>query len=153
MSFSHNEINIITNYINMYRIKHKSQLINHNLEISKFSQNYANNLALTQQFKHSQNRKYGENLYMSMSSRGINKNDLVSYIKKAIDSWYNEIKDYNFENGEFNSKTGHFTQLIWNNSTEYGIGIGINNNSVYVCMNYNPPGNILRQFKQNVFKN
>jgi uncharacterized protein YkwD len=143
---------IFQNNINIYRTKHKSKLIKHNQVITNFSNKHAEELAKTEQFKHSQNRLYGENLYMSMSSKGINKSEVLNYIKKAIDSWYNEIKYYNFENGTFSSQTGHFTQLIWSSSIEYGIGIGIINNKIYICMNYNPPGNMMGKFKENVFK-
>ena len=31
---------------------------------------------------------------------------------KPVDSWYDEIKDYNFAKSEFTSGTGHFTQFV-----------------------------------------
>ena len=30
----------------------------------------------------------------------------------AVDKWYDEIKDYNFNNPQFGHNTGHFTQVI-----------------------------------------
>lgn len=152
MSLSTQDINAITDHINMYRRKHKTKLINHNQTISNFSQLYSDELLKTKTFKHSGNKLYGENLYKSWSSIPVKNTELVLNIKKAIDSWYNEIKFYDFELGQFNSKTGHFTQLLWNNSTEYGVGISYLNGEVVVCMNYSPRGNIIGQFKQNVFK-
>jgi len=152
MSLSNSDIASITDYINLYRQKHKAQLIKHNPVITTFSQSYSNNLLQNKIFKHSNTPSYGENLYKSWSSQPIKNTELVSNVKKAIDSWYNEVKFYNFELGEFNSQTGHFTQLVWNKSTEYGVGISVNGGEVVVCMNYNPRGNMLGQFKQNVFK-
>ncbi len=38
----------------------------------------------------------------------------------AVDSWYNEISAYNFNNPGFSSATGHFTQVIWRASTQLG---------------------------------
>jgi hypothetical protein len=154
MSLSSQDIITITNYINVYRQKHKSKLISHNQTISNFSQSYSNELLKTNTFKHSNNKLYGENLYKSFSSvsKPLTNAELLNQVKKAIDSWYNEVKFYNFETAELDMKTLHFTQLIWNNSTEYGFGISSNNGTVVVCMNYNPRGNMLGQFKQNVFK-
>lgn len=47
---------------------------------------------------------------------------------------------------------GHFTQVIWKNSKFLGQGAAKSiNNTVYVVCNYDPPGNIIGQFKENVF--
>jgi len=150
MSLSTQDLINITNHINTYRQKHKSKLISHNPIILQFSQSYSDTLLNTNTFSHSNNKSYGENLYKSFSSKAVSSQDLVTHVKKAIDSWYNEIKYYNFETAQFSSQTGHFTQLVWNNSTEYGVGISYKGGEVVVCMNYNPRGNILGQFKQNV---
>ncbi len=152
MSLSNKDIILITDYINAYRKKHNAKLINHSDVISKFSKSFSDELLKNNAFQHSNNKLYGENLYKSWSSSSLNSINLVSHAKNAIDSWYNEIKLYNFEKGDFNYKTGHFTQLIWNNSTEYGIGISVYDKTVIVCMNYNPRGNIIGKFKENVFK-
>jgi len=152
MSLSQTDINQITNYINIYRQKHKAKLISHNQIISNFSQSYSDELLKNNLFQHSNNRLYGENLFKSFSSRTVLNSELLNNVTKAIDSWYNEVKFYNFELGQFNSQTGHFTQLVWNNSTEYGIGISVKDGTVVVCMNYNPSGNMMGKFKENVFK-
>lgn len=48
-------------------------------------------------------------------------------------------------------KTGHFTQVVWRDSTELGVGMARNRNGeVYVVANYNPPGNFLGSFSENV---
>lgn len=48
--------------------------------------------------------------------------------------------------------TGHFTQLIWKNSVELGVGIALSSDKrkVYVVAEYSPQGNILGQFANNV---
>lgn len=48
-------------------------------------------------------------------------------------------------------KTGHFTQVVWRDSTELGVGMARNRNGeVYVVCNYNPAGNFLGSFTDNV---
>ena len=71
----------------------------------------------------------------------------------ATNAWYDEIKDYNWKIPGFSVKTGHFTQVVWKNSLEIGIGVGLGeNNSVVVCANYFPAGNMMGAFEENVLK-
>jgi hypothetical protein len=46
----------------------------------------------------------------------------------------------------FSNGCGHYTQIIWRNTTEVGCGMATcsNGSEIWVC-NYNPPGNYLRQ--------
>jgi len=49
----------------------------------------------------------------------------------------------------------HMTQLLWKASTRLGVGISKNPKSKYkyiVIANYNPPGNVLGKFKNNLPK-
>ena len=61
----------------------------------------------------------------------------------STDAWYGEVKGYDFGNPGFSSATGHFTQLVWVNTS--AIGCGVTNcrfGPYYVC-EYERPGNIL----------
>lgn len=148
-SLSQDQINDITEYINIYRRKHHSNDIIYNSNISKFSQNWSDYLIKNKLFVHSYNKQYGENLSLF---KGY-KNDIINLIKKSIDLWYNEIKFYDFNKSEYNSQSGHFTALIWNNSTEFGIGYTYNkvNKTTIIVMNFNPMGNIIGLFRENIF--
>jgi hypothetical protein len=47
--------------------------------------------------------------------------------------------------------SGHFSQVVWRNSTELGMGMARDRSGkVIVVANYNPPGNYIGQFAQNV---
>jgi hypothetical protein len=72
--------------------------------------------------------------------------------KSAVDSWYNEIKQYNFQNAQFSSTTGHFTQLVWKSTQKLGIGValGAGDTSVYIVAQFSPQGNYLGRFQENV---
>lgn len=95
--------------------------------------------------RHRQPNKYGENIYWI--SGGSPSGESVT------DSWYGEIKDYNFARPGFGMKTGHFTQVVWKDSKEIGCGVAKSRRGgTYVVCNYNPPGNYQGRFPTNVTK-
>jgi uncharacterized protein YkwD len=148
INLSQDQINEITQHVNSYRNKHHVNNLTYDPIISNTSQNWASYLSVRNEFKHSNNRQYGENL----SWYGGYKNEIVKLIKLSVDKWYNEIKQYNFNNPTFSSQTGHATALLWSSSTSFGFGYSYNNSkkSAIVVMNFNPPGNVMGQFKENV---
>jgi hypothetical protein len=105
-------------------------------------------LVSNDEFKHSGNNLYGENLaYFQGYGR-----DTMGLIKKAIDLWYDEIKLYDFKNPGFSHATGHFTCLVWKSSTHFGMGFSINTatNAVDITMNTSQPGNYSGRYEENV---
>ncbi|UJR16771.1 hypothetical protein I4U23_003671 [Adineta vaga] len=71
---------------------------------------------------------------------------------RATQSWYDEIKYYNFNRPGFSSATGHFTQVVWKSSTKLGMGVAFGNGGqrVVVVAQYGPAGNMMGAFPQNV---
>jgi hypothetical protein len=138
----------ITNYINGLRAKHSAPPLLFDTTISAFTQDWSYKMTSTNNFAHSNNSMYGENIAY-LQGYGT---DPVTLIKKSISLWYNEVAQYDFNNPGFSSATGHFTCLVWVASTKFGIGISINNatNEAYISFNTYPPGNVIGQFKQNV---
>ena len=137
---------ILTNH-NYHRKKHQVDELERSSEIEQVAQKYSEYLASIETMKHSDNKKYGENLYYCWSSAGI-----CVTGEKASQSWYNEVNEYNFNSPGFSSGTGHFTQLVWKGSKQIGCGAACsNNNKCYVTCNYYPPGNVISQFDKNVF--
>ena len=71
---------------------------------------------------------------------------------------YKEVfhAQYDFSSNVFSTKTGHFTQVIWKDTTELGIGFAksVKNNMTkyYVVGRYRKPGNIRGQYIDNVMK-
>lgn len=102
-------------------------------------------MASTNTFSHSQG-KYGENVYKSSNTKLTDSQAAL----EATTKWFNEVANYSYRNAMFSSSTGHFTQIVWNNSKYLGIGVARSSQGVYVCANYDPRGNVKGQFVQNV---
>lgn len=128
---------------NHYRAMHGAEPLKWNDEIAAYAQQWAETNARANRMYHRQPNKYGENIYWQSWS-GVDP-------KQPVDSWYSEVKDYNFSRPGFSSRTGHFTQVVWLGSTEVGCGKAESRSGgTYVVCNYNPPGNYMRQFRENV---
>lgn len=81
---------------------------------------------------------------------------LVTLGDEPVTKWYSEIKDYNKSwygnEPPRNTGTGHFTQVVWKGSERVGVGIGVNGSQYYVVANYDPPGNYISHYANNVLK-
>ena len=132
---------------NKYRKKHHVPPLTLNKDLCKIAQSYAQNLLATRSFEHSKNKykgnEIGENLYMCSGK--------VATGDMATTDWYNEIKMHNFKK-DFQSGTGHFTQVVWKGTEEVGFGVANKDSTYYVVANYYPAGNVLGEFSKNVFK-
>lgn len=68
--------------------------------------------------------------------------------------------DYDFDTDRptYSSITGHFTQMVWKNSRQLGVGVATGTNRryglecTYVVARYRRHGNVLGQFSENVLK-
>ncbi|XP_055379616.1 uncharacterized protein LOC129610871 [Condylostylus longicornis] len=130
---------------NKYRSKHDAPPLIMSNELCSFAQEWANHLAYNVKgLQHRPRCQYGENLY---ASKGYQVDGGT-----AVKSWYDEINNYNFNKPGFSSKTGHFTQLVWKNTKQVGVGMATKNGWIYIAANYSPPGNVLGQFPNKISK-
>jgi hypothetical protein len=63
-----------------------------------------------------------------------------------------QVKDYSYSSGVFSSGTGHFTQLVWVNSTGLGCAAQVCSSFNLLVCKYWPPGNYQGEFKTNVLR-
>ncbi|KAM9393752.1 Golgi-associated plant pathogenesis-related protein 1 [Pholidichthys leucotaenia] len=131
---------------NSYRARHGAPPLTMSPKLSASAQRWANHLLSINTLTHS-NDGNGENLYFASNSAGVHLTG-----KEAVDSWYNEIKDYNFRMPGFRPNTGHFTQVVWKSTSELGVGVAMRGNVAFVVGQYHPAGNITNPgyFQQNV---
>jgi uncharacterized protein YkwD len=110
-------------------------------QLATYAYEWAKHLADNDLFEHRQNDKYGENIFMCYSCSAQ-----TFTPSKVVDDWASEKKYYHGENitGSNFSKFGHYTQVIWCQTTQLGCAMvpTTNGNMIVVC-NYSPAGNML----------
>ena len=107
-------------------------------EVAKSAQLWADDLATNCEFKHS-GGEYGENIWVG-STKVFTPTDVVT-------SWGSEISDYDYESNTCTTDKdcGHYTQIVWKNSTTVGCGTATCDGvDIWVCQ-YDPPGNFIGQ--------
>ncbi|MDJ0620207.1 MAG: CAP family protein [Calothrix sp. MO_192.B10] len=132
---------------NTLRQTHGSPALGEDSELNNLAQEWAEHLANKGVMEHRPNNPYGENIYYAWSSQpGFDVNGEV-----PVQAWYDEEQYYNYNQPGFSSQTGHFTQVVWKNSTKLGCGKAKSaDGKVFVVCNYDPPGNVQGQFPENV---
>ncbi len=119
------------------------------------AQSYADTIASSGVWEHDPknssgyaNGAYGENLYASTAQ---------SSLKDAVESWASEKDDYTYgvigdsNTCEAGKMCGHYTQIVWKNTSEVGCGVAQYQTGTYkdwyvtVCK-YKTPGNYLGEY-------
>jgi len=123
-----------------------------NAALTRSAQAWANEIKRPGRFAHSPwGGGYGENLYVSGHNGKDDSDDWKSKIvAKAVTSWYSEIEYYNFtthRTTDSKEQVGHFTQVVWNATTQVGIGVAVTRRKIYVVGHYKVAGNFnMRNF-------
>jgi len=116
-------------------------------DLSKYAQAWADHLAAQKDCKMQHRpqegkwkRIHGENIFWASSSEYNATN--------ASEMWYSEIKDYKHDpitTSNF-AKVGHYTQMVWKNTTSVGLGQATcPNGAIIIVGNYDPAGNYIGQ--------
>jgi len=107
---------------------------------SKTLAQYAQQVVDTCVFAHS-NGQYGENLAIGTSLS----------CEEAVDLWVDEESEYPPGGVPgFSQATGHFSQVVWKNTLQVGCAFKRCPNGNFVACAYNPPGNYIGQFAEQV---
>lgn len=65
--------------------------------------------------------------------------------REMVQRWYDEVKNYDFDKGGPKSRSGpykHFSQMIWANSAELGVGTAVSKRYGFITVaRYRPSGN------------
>ena len=139
---------------NRFRAMHGAANLDYDQAMAVSAKKYAEELARTNSFQHSNYPGVGENLYSMSSSSSysvqeVNKSGIV-----ATERWYKEKDNYEFSRPGFAMNTGHFTQVVWKGTKKIGCGAALSQSDrkVYVVCQYSPPGNYESRFPENVLR-
>lgn len=126
----------VLNSTNFYRTQHNASDVTWNTTLEEFAVDYLDENGC--EFEHS-GGPYGENLAMGYPNATA-----------SVEAWGDERDDYNFRRGKFDMDTGHFTQLVWQNTTDMGCGRKLCDRSWYLVCEYWPRGNVEGQYQEMV---
>lgn len=139
----------VLNSTNFYRYEHGANFLYWNTSLVSYAQNWANKC----QWKHSHGPS-GENLAQGYVD-----------VTASVDAWGDERALYSWKGTQtgFTEATGHFTQLVWKDTTSVGCAAvdchdvsGSNIDGVFLVCEYWPAGNIVgdndQYFEDNVGK-
>ena len=136
---------------NMYRSDHDASDLRWNDTLADSSESYLDSdgsgSTSCPDFEHSDEAGsvYGENLALGHMNA-----------TQAVEAWGDERDMYDFDDGGFDEETGHFTAMVWQNTTDVGCARkfcdvdGWEHRSWYLVCHYWPPGNVQDQFEDQV---
>ncbi|XP_071948442.1 uncharacterized protein [Antedon mediterranea] len=108
---------------------------------------WAKKLANKGYLQHSENRVYGENILITEDKENVSGSQVV-------ESWLEEVDAYKFDMPMWQYNTSHFTQMVWKNSTDFGVAKAkMRNKNKYVIVAHYKPignGNMPGEYKKNV---
>lgn len=134
---------------NEYRAKHGVPPLKLSKKLCRHAEEWAKILASRGILTHRNNSTYGENIFCSWSSKSNNSS--ITSGREPVDNWYAEMTEHIFHKEPTTLKTGHFTQVVWRESRELGVGMTRNRaGEVFIVANYDPPGNFIGSFEKNV---
>jgi pathogenesis-related protein 1 len=111
--------------------------------VAAFAQSWAEHLAGDCKLEHSGGGgMYGENLF-----GGFGANYTAA---DAVGSWVAELRWYDHDSNSCSAppgqSCGHYTQVVWRDSTTIGCArVVCNNGGIVISCNYSPQGNIIGQ--------
>lgn len=129
---------------NIWRAQVGVEGVTYSETLAASAQAWADNLKTTRNcnMQHSHGKE-GENLYWAGAWSNGPAQDVKS--KEVVDAWASEQKDYSYASNSCaaGKVCGHYTQVVWKNTTTIGCGMAQCDNpknQVWVCQ-YLPAGN------------
>ena len=115
---------------NTFRAKHEAPALQWDNVLAEYAHRHASQC----NFVHTHG-PYGENLAAGYPTA-----------EAALTAWYSEQRYYSYNNPQFSTTTGHFTQLVWKSTQKVGCA-SVSCNGLhgtpghYLVCEYSPPGN------------
>ncbi|RXG59886.1 Golgi-associated plant pathogenesis-related protein 1 [Armadillidium vulgare] len=130
---------------NFYRMTHNVVRLSLDKSLTEYAQEWAEQLALEDRLRPRPNNVYGENLY-----RSTFKINAELHGQEPVEYWYSTKKYHTFKDPA-DIRAAPFTQLIWSDSRDIGVGVAKSKSDrTYMVANFNPPGNLVGHFAEQV---
>lgn len=131
---------------NIYRQQHNVPELKLNYELVELAQDEAEKYAFDRSSATNQvtfkNENVGKNLALAT---GVS----VYSGETVTNLWYSKGKSFRYNINDFQD-AGSFTQVVWKNSKEIGLGVYKKGSSIYMVALYYPAGNVQGAIKENV---
>ncbi|KAH7308039.1 CAP domain-containing protein [Stachybotrys elegans] len=131
----------VLNSTNTYRAEHNASDVTWNETLARFASAHLDDDdgGGGCDFEHS-GGPYGENLAIGYPN-----------VTASVEAWGDERGGYDFGAAEFSPETGHFTQLVWKDTTDVGCERRLcGRRGWYLACEYWPRGNVQGQFEAQV---
>ena len=142
---------------NRVRAKHGLTPLKWSNKLAAYSQEWSDHLGggrSCKMYHRSGRPAYGENLFISSAKVWTHEGKEVSReknnvtIRDVVKKWADEEMYYNYNTNSCQpgQQCGHYTQIVWRNTTEVGCAVTFcpDESQNWVC-SYNPPGNFIGQ--------
>lgn len=125
--------------VNEFRAIHDVSLLKINEKLNTEAQQWAEKLADKDGLEHSPKESRlsgkGENLFGFTGDQKI---------VTAFDKWYSEEEEYDYKKNKYVASAGNFTQLVWADTKQFGIGWAKSSTGwTYICARFDPTGNMV----------
>ena len=113
------------------------------LQLCGMAQEWADQCAKKKSIAQRGDPEYGENVFCSGKKNAS--------VQDAVTAWYAEGEKFPYGTENVKKKKYQFTQLVWKDTTDLGVGMATSvNGKVFVIANYYPKGNMPGTFSANV---
>ncbi|HKE22401.1 MAG TPA: CAP domain-containing protein [Bryobacteraceae bacterium] len=103
--------------------------------LAEIAQKRADELISSGEFSHHRNWSFGENLYEITGE--------AAKPREVVLDWASEMVDYSYAGNSCRKACGHYTQLVWRNTTRVGCAASRAGARTVVVCEYDPPGNFV----------
>lgn len=120
--------------VNKYRMMHAAMPLTISQELTKKASTKAVEMAAADKEQIDVNSKYGQAIFSTSNPNNV--------AIKSVQSWYNQMRLYDFHRAIPSAKAMYFTQMVWADTKEFGAGKAVaSGGKVYVVALFNPSGN------------